>query len=120
MVFKVTYINKALVELDGALRLPKDKINSLRRLSSFKGRGLGEIYDLKSYVAAVMKIFDGDQQAAIEDYIRRCLADGFKVHEKDNLTPLLYDIDLDTEQVLVFLDMLEILSSFERRFIKAC
>jgi hypothetical protein len=42
-------------------------------------------------------IFDANQQAAIVELLKQCLADGLRAHEKDNLMPMLYEYGFGTE-----------------------
>lgn len=114
-MFRTDYINKALIDQEGHLRLPHDKQEVLRRMTNQNWYSLGEIYDLPSYVTAVLKVFSKDQRSAVEDLLSRYQQEGFAANAKENLTPLLYDYDFTREQVLVFLDLLEILTTCEHR-----
>lgn len=115
MMFRTDYINKALIDQEGHLRLPHDKQEALRRLTNQNWHALGSIHDLPSYVEAVLKVFTIEQRIEIEDLLLRYLQEGFKNSGKENLTPLLYDFDFTQEQVLVFLDLIGILTTCEHR-----
>jgi len=114
-MFRTDYINKALIDQEGQLRLPHNKQEALRRLTNQQWHALGEIYDLPSYVTAVLKVFDKEQRTEVEKFFLRHLQEDFENSGKENLTPLLYEYDFTQEQILVFLDLLEILTTCAHR-----
>lgn len=115
MMFRTDYINKALIDQEGHLRLPHNKQEALRRLTNQNWHSLGSIHDLPSYVTAVLKVYNEEQRIEVEKFFMRHLQESFTNSDKENLTPLLYDFDFTRDQILVFLDLLGILTTCEDR-----
>lgn len=104
---KYRHIDKFLKSGTEALRIPHDKLTGLKQLAQLHGYSIGSITTVQEYKQALMLCFDNIQQTAIRDFLDTCFINELDPGRQD-LVPLCNQSKLDTDQVIVLLDLIDL------------